>query len=128
MFMVLLVFKVRADEQNVRASIPVTVLLTLVFLQQTYRADLPVLPFLTFLDQVYIVSYIVTLAAFVLVLWIGRRYADIEDIEDPIAKAALLKHLHRLDDTWPLLVTLIGGSAIAICWITIPNVASFSIG
>lgn len=128
MSMVLLVFKVRADEQDARASIPVTVLLTLVFLQQTYRADLPVLPFLTFLDQVYIVAYIVTLAAFVLVLWIGRRYGDIEDIKDPIAKAALLKHLHRLDDIWPLLVTLVGGSAIAICWITIPNVASFSIG
>ena len=75
MAMVLLVFKVRPDEQDARASIPVTVLLTLVFLQQTYRDKLPDLPFLTFLDQVYVVAYVVTLAAFVLVLWIGRRYA-----------------------------------------------------
>lgn len=120
MAMVLLVFKVRPDEQDARASIPVTVLLTLVFLQQAYRAQLPDLPFLTFLDQVYVVAYVVTLAAFVLVLWIGRRYAAMEAMEDSSEKAALLRHLHRLDDAWPLVVVLFGGAAITICWITIP--------
>ena len=122
MAMVLLVFKVRPDEQDARASIPVTVLLTLVFLQQTYRDKLPDLPFLTFLDQVYVVAYVVTLAAFVLVLWIGRRYAVMELIEDPAEKQALLQHLHRLDDTWPLVVVLVGGAAITFCWMTIPQV------
>ena len=122
MAMVLLVFKVRPDEQDARASIPVTVLLTLVFLQQTYRAELPELPFLTFLDQVYVVAYGVTLAAFVLVLWIGRRYAAMEAMEDSADKAALQRHLHRLDDVWPLVVVLFGGTAITICWITIPSV------
>jgi hypothetical protein len=121
MTMVLLVFKVRPDEQDARASIPVTVLLTLVFLQQTYRDQLPDLPFLTFLDQVYVVAYVVTLAAFVLVLWIGRRYGIMETMEDPVAKEALLRHLHRLDDTWPLVVVLLGGAAITFCWITIPQ-------
>lgn len=122
MAMVLLVFKVRPDEQDARASIPVTVLLTLVFLQQTYRAQLPDLPFLTFLDQVYVVAYVVTLAAFVLVLWIGRRYAAMEAMEDSAEKAALLNHLRRLDDVWPLVVVLFGGMTITICWITIPSV------
>ncbi|MCP4817091.1 MAG: hypothetical protein GY888_31640, partial [Planctomycetaceae bacterium] len=74
MAMVLLVFKVRADEQDARAGIPVTVLLTLVFLQQTYREELPDLPYLTFLDQVYVIAYVVTLLAFILVIFIGRRY------------------------------------------------------
>jgi hypothetical protein len=122
MTMVLLVFKVRPDEQDARASIPVTVLLTLVFLQQTYRDQLPDLPFLTFLDQVYVVAYVVTLAAFVLVLWIGRRYAVMESLEDPVAKDVLLRHLQRLDDTWPLVVVLVGGVATTFCWITIPQV------
>ncbi len=122
MAMVLLVFKVRPDEQDARASIPVTVLLTLVFLQQAYRAQLPDLPFLTFLDQVYVVAYVVTLAAFVLVLWIGRRYAAMEVMEDSAEKAAMQRHLHRLDDVWPLVVVLFGGAAITICWITIPPV------
>ena len=122
MAMVLLVFKVRPDEQDARASIPVTVLLTLVFLQQAYRSQLPDLPFLTFLDQVYVVAYVVTLAAFVLVLWIGRRYAAMEVMEDSAEKAALQRHLRRLDDVWPLVVVLFGGAAISICWITIPPV------
>jgi len=121
MTMVLLVFKVRPDEQDARASIPVTVLLTLVFLQQTYRDQLPDLPFLTFLDQVYVVAYVVTLAAFVLVLWIGRRYAIMESMEECEAKEALQRHLHRLDDIWPLVVVFFGGTAITLCWITIPQ-------
>jgi hypothetical protein len=120
MTMVLLVFKVRPDEQDARASIPVTVLLTLVFLQQTYRDDLPDLPFLTFLDQVYVVAYVVTLVAFVLVLWIGRRYADMEALEDGVARESLQKRLERLDNSWPLLVVLFGGLAIASCWMLLP--------
>ena len=104
MSMVLLVFKVRPDEQDARASIPVTVLLTLVFLQQSYRSDLPVLPFLTFLDQAYVVAYIVTLIAFILVLWIGRRYADIQVMNDSPERSLLLRRLYLLDETWPLVV------------------------
>ena len=80
------------------------------------------MPFLTFLDQVYVVAYVVTLAAFVLVLWIGRRYAVMESIEDPAEKQALLQRLHRLDDTWPLVVVLVGGAAITLCWMIIPQI------
>jgi hypothetical protein len=120
MAMVLLVFKVRPDEQDARASIPVTVLLTLVFLQQTYRSDLPDLPFLTFLDQVYVVAYVVTLVAFVLVIWIGRRYADMESLEDATAQAALKNRLDQLDSSWPIVVVSFSCLAIAIAWFTIP--------
>jgi hypothetical protein len=111
---------VRPDEQDARASIPVTVLLTLVFLQQTYRTDLPILPFLTFLDQVYVVAYVVTLVAFVLVIWIGRRYADMEALEDPEAQAALKGRLEHLDSSWPVVVVLFSSLAIAVAWFTIP--------
>ncbi|MFY8148426.1 MAG: hypothetical protein ACOVNL_04305 [Prochlorococcaceae cyanobacterium] len=120
MAMVLLVFKVRADEQDARASIPVTVLLTLVFLQQTYREDLPDLPFLTYLDQVYVVAYVVTLVAFVLVIWIGRRYAHMEAVDDATARETLQKRLESLDNGWPLLVVAFGGAAVAVAWMLIP--------
>ena len=120
MAMVLLVFKVRPDEQDARASIPVTVLLTLVFLQQTYRSDLPLLPFLTFLDQVYVVAYVVTLVAFVLVIWIGRRYADMEEMEDPEMKALVRDRLEQLDNSWPVVVVIFSSLAIAVAWFTIP--------
>ncbi len=120
MAMVLLVFKVRADEQDARASIPVTVLLTLVFLQQGYRAELPNLPFLTFIDQVYVVAYVVTLMAFVLVIWIGRRYGDMEALPEGPERVAMLKKLTRLDDIWPILVVVMGATSITACWMTIP--------
>ena len=110
----------RPDEQDARASIPVTVLLTLVFLQQTYRSDLPLLPFLTFLDQVYVVGYVVTLMAFVLVIWIGRRYADMEEMEDPEMKALVRDRLEQLDNSWPVVVVIFSSLAIAVAWFTIP--------
>lgn len=120
MAMVLLVFKVRPDEQDARASIPVTVLLTLVFLQQTYRDNLPDLPFLTYLDQVYVVAYVVTLVAFVLVIWIGRRYADMEALDDGMIRQRMQNRLETLDNIWPLLVVTFGGAAVAIAWILLP--------
>lgn len=121
MVMVLLVFKVRADEQDARAGIPVTVLLTLVFLQQTYRDELPDLPFLTFLDQVYVVAYVVTLLAFVLVIWIGRRYGEIEELPAGPQKQQLEQSLHRLDEIWPLTMVMFSTVTILICWFTIPK-------
>lgn len=120
MSMMLLVFKVRPDEQDARASIPVTVLLTLVFLQQTYRSELPELPFLTFLDQVYVVAYVITLVAFILVIWIGRRYASMEEMEEGPARQNMLQRLEDLDNSWPLVMVLFSGTAIAISWILIP--------
>ncbi len=120
MAMVLLVFKVRPDEQDSRASIPVTVLLTLVFLQQTYRDDLPDLPFFTFLDQVYVVAYVVTLLAFVLVIWIGRRYASMEALAEGPDRTKLRQRLEDLDNSWPLVVVAFSGTAIAISWMLIP--------
>ena len=120
MAMVLLVFKVRPDEQDARASIPVTVLLTLVFLQQSYRDELPALPFLTFIDQVYVVAYIVTLFAFVLVIWIGRRYAAMEILEEGPVREGLRQHLEDLDNSWPLAVVAFSAVAITVCWMLIP--------
>lgn len=120
MAMVLLVFKVRPDEQDARAGIPVTVLLTLVFLQQTYRDELPQLPFLTFLDQVYVIAYVVTLLAFVLVLWIGRRYGELEDMPEGPEQEAIARRLHTLDEIWPLSVVAFTSVSVALCWFTLP--------
>ena len=121
MVMVLMVFKVRADEQDARAGIPVTVLLTLVFLQQAYRGELPDLPYLTFLDQVYVVSYVVTLLAFVLVIWIGRRYGEVEEMSESPERQQLEQRLHRLDEVWPLTMVVFSTVAIVLCWITLPQ-------
>ena len=120
MAMVLLVFKVRADEQDARAGIPVTVLLTLVFLQQTYREELPDLPYLTFLDQVYVIAYVVTLLAFILVIFIGRRYGELEEMPEGDAKNRKQRRLEQLDEIWPLTVVIFSSISIFGCWITLP--------
>lgn len=121
MVMVLLVFKVRPDEQDARAGIPVTVLLTLVFLQQVYRDELPDLPFLTFLDQVYVIAYLVTLIAFVLLIWIGRRYADLEGMPPGDLKNKLYHRLELLDEVWPLLMVVFCTFAVSFAWMSIPR-------
>ena len=120
MAMVLLVFKVRADEQDARAGIPVTVLLTLVFLQQTYREELPDLPYLTFLDQVYVIAYVVTLLAFILVIFIGRRYGELEAMPEGDAKTRKEHRLEQLDEIWPLTVVVFSSISVFGCWITLP--------
>ena len=121
MVMVLLVFKIRPDEQDARAGIPVTVLLTLVFLQQVYRGELPDLPFLTFLDQVYVIAYIITLFAFVLLVWIGRRYADMESMPLGESRDNLSRRLETLDEVWPLMMVLFCSIAVFTAWYLIPS-------
>ncbi|AII49106.1 hypothetical protein KR52_08125 [Synechococcus sp. KORDI-52] len=120
MAMVLLVFKVRADEQDARAGIPVTVLLTLVFLQQTYRDELPDLPYLTFLDQVYVIAYVVTLLAFILVIFIGRRYGELEAMPEGEARDRKQQRLEQLDELWPITVVIFSSISVFGCWITLP--------
>ena len=120
MAMVLLVFKVRPDEQDARAGIPVTVLLTLVFLQQTYRDELPDLPYLTFLDQVYVIAYVVTLLAFILVIFLGRRYGELDEMPAGAARDRKKARLEQLDELWPLTVVIFSSISVIGCWITLP--------
>ena len=59
---------------DVRIAIPSTALLTLVFLQQGYRAELPPSPYLTYFDRLYAVSYLICLSLFVLFAWSSNLY------------------------------------------------------
>jgi hypothetical protein len=123
MAMVLLVSKLRNDLQDVRSTIPVTILLTLVFLQQSYRSSLPDLPYLAFLDRVYVVAYLLTLVAFVLVIWIGKRSAEVEQLPDELSRQTQINRLERVDDIWPLVVVVVGIISVGLCWFTIPMTA-----
>ena len=98
-------------------------LLTLVFLQQTYREELPDLPDLTFLDQVDVVAYVVTLLAFVLVIFIGRRYGELDQMPDGPQKEIKQQQLQRLDEIWPLTVVVFSSISILACWFTQPSVS-----
>lgn len=103
---------------DVRLTMPVTVLLTLVFLQQGHSGDLPRLSYLTFLDEVYVICYALTLGAFVLMLWACRRYYIAQGIADPRLREIEMRRLEKSDDYWPTYVILAGIASISIAWIT----------
>ena len=54
---------------DIRLAIPSTGLLTLIFLQQAYQAELPALDYLTFLDWIYACGYIISIGTFLLFVW-----------------------------------------------------------
>jgi hypothetical protein len=110
--------KLEPTHYDVRLTMPVTVLLTLVFLQQSHNADLPRLSYMTFLDEVYVICYVLTLSAFVLMLWACRRYYSALKIEDSELQAIEMRRLDKSDDYWPTYVILAGIVSISISWFT----------
>ncbi len=75
MSVVLLSPAVAGSLGDVRLAIPSTALLTLVFMHQAYRDDLPSLPYLTFLDQLFACSYLIALGLVMLFTWGTNVYA-----------------------------------------------------
>ncbi|MFN9870828.1 MAG: hypothetical protein ACK55E_05235 [Cyanobacteriota bacterium] len=96
---------------EVRLAIPTTVLLTLVFLQQGYKDQLPELPYLTYLDKIYAIAYLITLASFLLYLWGANQIAGAQaaGTENSEPSPQLLAKLDRLDHAfqfWALVALL----------------------
>ncbi len=60
---------------DVRLAIPTTILLTLIFLQIGYKADLPALAYVSYLDWLYIYAYTVSASLFVLFCWGTNAHA-----------------------------------------------------
>ncbi|MFM9102181.1 MAG: hypothetical protein ACKOPS_12995 [Cyanobium sp.] len=108
--------KLESSLWEVRLTLPVTVLLTLVFLQQSSNAELPDLPYLTFIDEVFVVAYLLTLGSFGLMLWGCRRYFKAMQIESEPERKEALRRLDLSDDAWPSAVILVGKVAVAVCW------------
>ena len=71
---------------DVRLAIPTTALLTLIFLQQSYRADLPSLSYATFLDILYVYAYLVAIAFFLLFCWGSNYYHQASEGGELIAE------------------------------------------
>jgi len=58
------------------------VLLTLVFLQQAYRSTLPELSYLTYLDEIYGLGYVVTLCSFLQFMWGSNKLSMAPEDEE----------------------------------------------
>lgn len=97
---------------DVRIAIPSTVILTLVFLQQGYRQTLPFLPYITFLDQIYAVCYIVTFTLFCLFVWTSNKLDTATEAEKP----EMIARLNNVDSWVQLACVIFLLGTIAINW------------
>ncbi len=93
MLIVLVAPNLAASLWDVRIAIPSTALLTLVFMQQGYRQTLPLLPYVTFLDQVYAQCYLVTFGLFCLFVHTSNKLDTTAEDERP----AQIAKLNKLD-------------------------------
>lgn len=93
MLIVLVAPNLTASLWDVRIAIPSTALLTLVFLQQSYRQNLPLLPYTTLLDQIYAECYIVTFGVFCLFVWTSNAL----DHASKANRASVIARLNKTD-------------------------------
>jgi hypothetical protein len=103
MSVVLLSPSVAGSLGDVRLAIPSTALLTLIFLQQSYHDELPPLPYLTFLDELFAVSYAIALGLFGLFTWGTNTYAQ-ADAKD---KSVVARRIDRADLVFQLISVFI---------------------
>jgi hypothetical protein len=78
---------------EIRLTIPPTVLLTLIFLQQSYRENLPLASYLTFLDKLYAFSYLVSIAIFLVFVWSGNILEKAKDTQ----KSQVISRVNQMD-------------------------------
>ena len=74
---------------DIRLAVPTTALLTLVFMHQAYRSELPSLPYLTLLDNLFTWSYLICVGLFGLFTWGTNVYARAPDGEKALAAARI---------------------------------------
>ena len=112
MLIVLVSPSIGASHWDVRIAIPSTALLTLVFLQQTYRQNLPLLPYVTYLDQIYGVCYIVTFSLFCLFLWGSNKLETTPEADKP----GMVDYLNKIDSRCQILFVLVIVLTCIINW------------
>lgn len=91
---------------EVRVGIPSTSLLTLIFLQQTYQANIPDFHYLTFLDSIYNLCYMIDLILFALFLWGAKIYHAADERDHKLVTAYVENIDHRFQVGLTILLLL----------------------
>ena len=98
---------------DVRLAIPATALLTLIFMQQTYRSEIPSLSYLTFMDWLYAFAYVVSMSLFILFCWGTYRYAGAAEDDQPATAA----HITRIDNLFQRTAVVGLGLTVLLAWV-----------
>ncbi|EAW29760.1 hypothetical protein GP2143_06923 [marine gamma proteobacterium HTCC2143] len=117
MSVVLLSPAVAGSMGDVRLAIPSTALLTLIFLQQAYHNEIPSLPYLTFLDQLFACSYLIAMGLFALFTWGTNIYSKALDDK----KEEAMERIDRVDLIFQYLSVLAIISVATITWVATLN-------
>ena len=102
-----------------RLEIPIAVLLTLIFLQDGYRSELPDLAYLTFLDSVYVIAYLVAMVSFALVIYLDGLKRNVVSLESAEQRHGLLAKIRRFEKAWPAMSLLVMVLLSALSWVLI---------
>ena len=121
MAMVILTFKIHPEFQDGRIALLVTLLLTLVVLQESYQGELPRLNFLSYLDKIYVFSFAATLISFLGVIYGAACMKKIEVSNNKFEQSQLMKRVELIDTLFPpfLLASIL--FVLIIAWRTIPG-------
>lgn len=97
---------------DIRLGVPPTSMLTLIFLQQSYQAWIPELPYVTFLDSVYNICYLVNMFLFGLYLWgsLVYHFAAEED------RSKVIVRITQVDFFSQVFLLVFSPVGIAIDW------------
>lgn len=109
---VLLAPSLAGELGDIRLAIPSTGLLTLIFLQQTYRAELPELDYLTFLDWLYAFGYAISICTFLLFVWATNIFQTAKEEDKPAA----VQRINRYDIIFQISAIIITIIATFFAW------------
>jgi hypothetical protein len=112
MAVVLMAPSVAGSLGDVRIAIPSTALLTLIFLQQAYHSGIPPLPYLTFLDELFACSYLISMALFVLFTWGTNVYASTPESE----RVEASRRIDRTDFIFQCCALLFFAGTALVAW------------
>ena len=102
-------FLLRPNQIDARIGLPLTALLTAVFLQQAYTADLPELGYMVLMDKIYALAYVLIMIALGVTV-VTANWSGVEESGDDMDEI-LERRLSRLDHIVGALLTaaFVGG-------------------
>jgi hypothetical protein len=109
---IILITKITTD---FRIEQPIAVLLTLIFLQDGYRQPLPPLNYLTYLDKIYAIAYLLTFVSFGLNIFVKTISEDVSGAKYSDLNIKKMTHIYNV--LWPVFSLLFIGVASSVLWL-----------
>ena len=93
---------------DLRTGMPATALLTLVFLQVAYSADLPELSYLVLMDKIYVMAYAMIVVTLLQVIWSNHRLKQHQlDVTHEVRRLDLASAAIQFAVFWSVLAYLV---------------------